>query len=56
MCSMTSRSTHESLQKHFPGILNVFLNLDQKGHSLSTVQKSVVVCKRKIHHLQRRLA
>lgn len=39
-----------NLEKHFPGILNVLLNLDQKLNSLSAVQEPVVIGQRQVHH------
>jgi len=38
------------LQQHLPRVLNVLLDLYQKGNGFPTVEQSVVVCERKVHH------
>lgn len=41
-------------QQHAPRVLNVLLHLDQERDPLAAVEETVVVGKRKIHHLGRR--
>lgn len=38
------------LQQHFPGVFNIFLDLDKELDGLPSVEQAVVICKRQIHH------
>jgi hypothetical protein len=46
------RRRRDSLpEQHAPGILDVLLDLNEESDSLTTIQKTVVVCESEIHHL-----
>ena len=51
MCFVSSLTQLYLCQQHFGRILNIFLDLDKELHGFSAVQKSMVICKGKVHHL-----
>lgn len=48
MCDV--REEEELLQKHSSGVFNVLLDLDKELDGFPSIEQTVVVCKRQIHH------
>lgn len=44
------------LEKHLPGVLDIFFDLDQERNGLPSIKQPVVVCEREVHHLHQTLA
>lgn len=48
MCNVWEEE--ELLQEHSPGVFNVLLDLDKELHGFPSIEQTVVICKRQIHH------
>src|SRR5688572_14920932 len=44
------RDASSALQKKVPGVLDVFLDLDEKLHGLAPIDDAVVIAERDVHH------